>query len=91
MAASHPCLLEMGTVADSQVDHAGILQVFCRDRQLSSPCRDLLPSTVFPINSFSTIDSSATSGRRVHLCTANHPRVRREKYLEFHVETPLNK
>ena len=43
-----------------------------------------------PILSFAAIVSSATSDRRVHLCTANHPRARREEYPEFHVETLLH-
>ena len=44
----------------------------------------------FQLVIFSTIVSSATPDRRVPLCTASHPRVRREEYLVFHVEAPLD-
>ena len=64
------------------------IPVFCRDRQLSSPCRHLLPINSVSNSYFFIKFSSATSDLHVVLCTANHPRTRREECSEFHVETP---
>ena len=66
------------------------IPVFYRERRLSSPCRHLLPSTLLPIHTISTIVCSTTSDLLVALCTANRPHVRKGKCLVYQVETHLD-
>ena len=70
-------------------DHPPSISVTYRGRHPSSPNHHHHPSTWFPIRTPSAVGVSTTADHRVHLCTADHPRVRREECLVSHVEKSL--
>ena len=68
-------------------DRSHSIPVFYRDRWLSSPCRHLVPSALFPIHTLSKTVSSTTSDLHEVLCTANRPHAHKRECLVSHVGT----
>ena len=69
-------------------DRSHSIRELHRDRRHSPPCHHLLTSALFPIHILSTSVSSATSNRRVNLCTTNHQHARRENITSLMLKHP---